>query len=318
MLIDFKSAVDLINENKLLHIAGSEALLQKLPKGNWIGGSTEYFMTDDGGKISNDLLFVTTFPYENFSIKSYWIDEIKNVAKDTFDSGFSIVIVPFDSEVHKEYAQNAAGYDDMFIKNIVGWVAGVNLKKPEQTPVTVNGTIGEIYVDRAVVLHLEVPTDKTVNINIINIFTQDESSPVIEFTKEGFCIETCLVDGKEVVFADYIKQSNLKLPLVGDYSGNGVNISLKSIENGVVNLYAPVFSNIKYRFAKNISDYQQEFHNHLIGVSDAEAVFSCNCILNFLYGELEGKKIDAFTGPITFGEIAYQLLNQTLVYITVS
>jgi hypothetical protein len=266
------------------------------------------------------MLFVTELQCENFRIKSYSADEIKNVANDTFDSGFSIVIVPFDSAVHKEYAQNAAGYEGMFIKNIAGWVAGVNLNIPGQTPVTVNGTTGEVYLDKAAVLHLEVPAGKTVGINIINIFTQDELSPVIEFTKEGFNIETCLVDGKEVVFADYIQQNNLniKLPLVGDYSGNGVNISLKSIENGVVHLYAPVFSNIKYRVAKNISDYQQEFHNRLAGVTDAEAVFSCNCILNFLYGELEGKKIEAFTGPITFGEIAYQLLNQTLVYITVS
>jgi hypothetical protein len=319
MLTNFENATNLINQGKLLHIAGTEALLKKLPKGNWIGGSTEYFMTSEGGKISADSLFVTTFPYENFSIKSYSADEIKNVARDTFDSGFSIVIVPFDSAAHKEYAQNAAGYDDMFIKNVAGWVAGVNLNKPEQTPITVNGKSGEIYSDRAAVLHLEVPADKTVGINIINIFTQDENSPVIEFTKEGFSIETCLVDGKEVVFADYIKQNNLniKLPLVGDYSGNGVNISLKSIENGAVQLYAPVFSNIKYRFAKNISDYRQEFHNRLVGITDTEAVFSCNCILNFLYGELEGKKIEAFNGPITFGEIAYQLLNQTLVCVTV-
>jgi hypothetical protein len=44
-------------------------------------------------------------------------------------------------------------------------------------------------------------------------------------------------------------------------------------------------------------------------------MFSCNCILNFLYGELEGKSIGTFTGPVTFGEIAYQLVNQTLVYV---
>ena len=45
--------------------------------------------------------------------------------------------------------------------------------------------------------------------------------------------------------------------------------------------------------------------------------FSCNCILNYLYSELEGKKTGGITGPITFGEIAYQLLNQTMVYLTI-
>jgi hypothetical protein len=32
-----------------------------------------------------------------------------------------------------------------------------------------------------------------------------------------------------------------------------------------------------------------------------------------LYGHLEGKRTGSITGPITFGEIAHQLLNQTMV-----
>ncbi|MEO0003956.1 MAG: hypothetical protein RLZZ22_1648, partial [Pseudomonadota bacterium] len=46
-----------------------------------------------------------------------------------------------------------------------------------------------------------------------------------------------------------------------------------------------------------------------------DVVFSCNCILNFLFGELEGKAIGGVEGPITFGEIGYQLLNQTMVAV---
>jgi hypothetical protein len=154
---------------------------------------------------------------------------------------------------------------------------------------------------------------------VINIFSQDEESPVIEFQKEGFSAVKCLINGKEAVFADYIAENNIdtKLPLVGDYSGNGVNISFRAIENGVVNFYAPVFTGIKYRIAKSISDYAAEFNNHLTDFRDANSTFSCNCILNFLYGGLEGKNIEHFRGPITFGEIAYQLVNQTLVYISV-
>ena len=43
-------------------------------------------------------------------------------------------------------------------------------------------------------------------------------------------------------------------------------------------------------------------------------IFSCNCILNYLYGNLEGKTTPPYAGPVSFGEVAYQLLNQTLVY----
>ena len=320
MLMSFDKASALITEGKLLHVAGAEALLKKLPKGNWIGGSTEYFMAREGGKVSGELLFVTQLPYENFKVKSYDARDIQSVTVDSFENGFSIVIVPFDSAVHKEYAQNAAGFDGMFIKKIVGWVSGVNLGVPGQTPTTVNGVTGQSFPDKAIALHLEVPSGKTANINIVNIFTQDESSPVIEFAKEGFSAEKCLVDGKEVVLADYIAQNGIdtKLPLVGDYSGHGINTSFKSVEGGTVNFYAPVFSGIKYRIAKSIPNYEKEFQSQLAGLTDADAAFSCNCILNFLYGELEGKKIDVFAGPITFGEIAYQLVNQTLVYVTVA
>jgi hypothetical protein len=306
-------------DNKTLHIAGTEALLKKLPKGKWIGGSTEYFMAKEGGKVSGEHLFVTEFSYEG-SIKTYAASEIESVAADAFDSGFSIVVVPFDSAVHIKYAQNAAGFKDMFLKNIVGWISGVNLGIPGQTPIAVDGTAASAYSDKAVALHLKVPGDKTVSVNIVNIFAQNEFSPVITFEEEGFSATKCLIDGKETVLADYIAQNKIdtKLPLVGDYAGNGINISFKSVENGVVNFYAPVFRGIQYRIAKNIENYEKEFNSKLSEIKETNAAFSCNCILNFLYGELEGKKIDAFSGPITFGEIAYQLVNQTLVYVTVS
>ena len=319
MLMNFDEASKRIESGGLFHIAGTEELLRKLPKGKWIGVSTEYFMAKEGGKVSGDLLFVTEFPYETFSIKSYDASDIHNVAADAFDHGFSIVIIPFDSAVHREYAENAAEFEDMFLKDIAGWISGVNLGIEGQTPIAVDGIAGEAFSDKAVVLHIDVPGDKTIIINIVNIFDRDEDSPVITFAKGGFTAKNCYIDGKETAFADYIADNNIdtRLPIVGNYSGAGVNISFRSIENGIVNFYAPVFEGIEYKLAKSIPDYSLAFHNHLEGISDASAVFSCNCILNFLYGELEGKSIEAFTGPITFGEIAYQLVNQTLVYVSV-
>ena len=319
MLMNFNETSEQIEKGKLLHIAGTESLLRKLPKGRWIGGSTEYFMAEQGGKVSGELLYVIELPYDNFSFKSYSTSDIENVAADGFDNGFSIVIVPFDSDIHREYAQNAAGFKDMFMKHVIGWISGVNLQVPGQVPIAVNGMTCEAFTDKAVSLHLEVPADKMVSVNIINIFEPDENSPVIKFTEEGFSAKKCLIDGKETEFVDYITKNEIdtKLPLVGNYSGIGINTSFKSVEDGIVNFYAPVFSGIEYRMAKNVPDYAAAFHTRLKELSDSDAVFSCNCILNFLYGELEGKSIEAFAGPITFGEIAYQLVNQTLVYVTV-
>lgn len=76
-----------------------------------------------------------------------------------------------------------------------------------------------------------------------------------------------------------------------------------------------MFRGVEYRHAFPVDDYVREFTMRM--PDEAGIFFSCNCILNYLYSELEGKKTGAITGPVTFGEVAYQLLNQTLVYITI-
>jgi hypothetical protein len=309
----------LIKEKKLLHISGTESLLRKLPAGSWIGGSTEYFLEESGGQISNSVLDVLELDFTEYRFASYDAQTLPNITKDAYDNGFSIIILPFDSVVHKQYAQNASNYENIFLKNIVGWISGFNLDTTDQTPVAVNGSTGETLTDKAVALHIGLPEGKVAQLNILNIFNADAKGPVITFAEDGFKAEKCYIDGKETVFADYIAHSNLdsKLPLIGDYSGVGINISIKSIENGTVNFYAPVFKGIEYRFAEPVPDYTDAFHKKISEIRDTDSPFACNCILNFLYGELEGKNLGGFYGPITFGEIAWQLLNQTLVYLQI-
>jgi hypothetical protein len=319
MLKTLEEASSLISQGKLLHISGTEALLRQLPKGNWIGGSTEYFVEENGGQVTATALDVHELKFDTHKLQSYDAKSLPQITKDAYPNGFSIIILPFDSEAHKSYAQDAANYENIFLKNIVGWVSGLNLNEPGQTPIAVNGSTGEVFPDRAVALHIGLPEDKTVQLNIVNIFSPDKNSPIITFPEEGFSVKTCLVGGKETVFADYIaaKQLDTKLPLVGDYSGAGVNVSIKAVADGTVSLYAPVFSGIEYRFAENVPDYAGVFNAKIKELGNTEAEFSCNCILNFLYGELEGKKLGGFYGPITFGEIAWSLLNQTLVYLQI-
>ncbi|MEL7610226.1 MAG: hypothetical protein AAGU74_12095 [Bacillota bacterium] len=319
MLMTIEEAKKLIQAGKWLHIAGNEGLLKALPQGNWIGGSTEYFMDKSGGTVSGEKLFVTEIPYTTAKISVYDEKNIPDITSDAYPNGFSIIILPFDSEVHKVYAKNAADFKDIFIKNIIGWVSGLNLSKQGQTPVAVNGQTGEMSKDKAVVMHIALPEDKIASIGIVNIFSQNADSPVIEFTEDSFSVKKCLVDGKETVFADYIRKNDIdtKLPLVGDYSGSGVNVSIKQVDGDTVNLYAPVFKGIQYRFANPVADYASEFKRQLDELTKISPVFSCNCILNFLYGGFEGKPVQSLFGPITFGEVAYQLVNQTLVYLTV-
>lgn len=104
-----------------------------------------------------------------------------------------------------------------------------------------------------------------------------------------------------------------------DLYGAMINISFKNIDYAKkqVNFYAPVFSGFRYKIAKPVNDYFGSFIKKVPADSGDKVFFACNCILNFLYAGLEGRKFSNFTGPITFGEIAYQLLNQTLVYLTI-
>ena len=76
-------------------------------------------------------------------------------------------------------------------------------------------------------------------------------------------------------------------------------------------------SGLTYKVAAPVGDYVAAFKSNLPRSASGNIAFSCNCILNYLYSNLEGKRTGSITGPITFGEIAYQLLNQTLAYATI-
>jgi len=98
-----------------------------------------------------------------------------------------------------------------------------------------------------------------------------------------------------------------------------INVSIQHIdaEAGTVDFYAPVFPHVDYRLAAPIADYVAGFSAQLHADEPAPA-FSCNCVLNYFYAGLEGRSTAPLTGPMTFGEIAYMLLNQTAVYLTVN
>jgi hypothetical protein len=74
---------------------------------------------------------------------------------------------------------------------------------------------------------------------------------------------------------------------------------------------------VEYKLAKPVPNYVESFEKLIDAELGDKMVFACNCILNYLYSELEGKRTGNMTGPVTFGEVAYQLLNQTMAYMTI-
>ena len=316
MLITLEETAALINEGKILHISADDSLLNKLPKGNWTGGTTPYLIGDEGGVFTKDKLFVSVIDYaEEFKVGVYGKYNIFQIVEECYDNGLTLLVMPYGSEVAAKYSKEAPEVEELLMHPTIGWISGADLSAGGEYKVY-DGTTGESYSDKAVAMYLKLPEDKSAMINMINIFTDDKTDPVIRFYDNDLSVTKCSVNGQEVNFSEYIQKKGIdtKMPLVADYNGSYINTSIKGVENGSVSFYAPVFRNIDYRFATPVGDYASEFIKRIDEAEAHNPVFSFNCILNYLYGDLNGKKIPPYTGPVTFGEIAYQLLNQTLVY----
>lgn len=314
-------AARLINAGKNLLVAGDVKLMASLPKGNWIGGSIPYFMTDSGATQTAEQVFLTELPAgarirtENFSAGT-----LPELAANYPKNGFAVLLIPAFSPAHVEFAKSVASYPGIFDRPLVGWIAGCALDDiGKVTPCVIDGATGETTTQGAVAMFVELPADDLVHVEIINLF-RPGTGPTITFSDTAFEIREAKVDGQTVNFAEYLEVSgaDTKLPLVANYNGAYINVSIQAVsrDQGKVALYAPVFPGIDYKLASPIGDYVAEFKSHLPAKAEGLA-FGCNCILNYVYAGLEGRSTAPLTGPITFGEIAYMLHNQTAVYLTV-
>ena len=320
-LYSIDEVIGFIKQGNLLALAGDESVLSKLPKGNWIAGTIPYFMDVEKGLFSQNQIYVNKLASSNeqFSIKTYDENSIDSLVRDSYDNGFSLLIIPAFQKIHQAFAIKTEEMEGLYNNPMVGWVAGMNLNSTD-TPKTYNGLDAISSENKAVVAHISLPENKFAQIDIVNIFKQDINSATIEFYTDNFEVVNCLIDGENKNLAQYITDNNIdiKLPLVANYSGASINVSVKEVDtvNGIVSFYAPVFASKTYKFAEPIQNYVNKFEQNIVDI-DVENKFSCNCILNYLYGELEGRKINNVKGPITFGEIGYQLLNQTLVTLSI-
>ncbi|HJW56921.1 MAG TPA: hypothetical protein VJ577_16765 [Burkholderiaceae bacterium] len=323
LLVSPERAADMILSGATLAIAGDENVLAALPNGNWIGGTTAYFMGRDGGVTTREQLFVTllpSYPGLHPSIQQYGAASLSQVCVEAPANGFSVIILPAFSEVHFAYAQHASMYDEMFLKPLVGWISGIHLDDMgERTPKVCDGRNGVLLENRALVIHVPLPENISANVNIVNLFAQGKGD-VLEFRESGFEASSCLVNGKSVSLAGYLRDigHDMRLPLVADYSGALINVSLKAVDQArdKVDFYGPVFPHVVYKLAQPFADSYETAFSEAVADLPQQAGFSCNCILNYLYSSLEGKRTGHITGPMTFGEVAYVLLNQTMVHLT--
>ncbi len=314
-----EETIQLIESGTPLMISGAQHLMDRLPPGHWIGGTSYYFMTEQGGRREEELLHVQRLPLavEQGSVRVYDQTTIANVYRDIPPGGFAIIILPAFSDVHRDFALRSHGYAEFALRPLMGWVAGV----PREEMVTQHAVVydgrGTDFQQGAVVMHCTLRQNTMVELNVVNIFRQGHGD-VLTFPEDSFEATTCWVNGEPRRLVDYLLEQNIdqRLPLVADYMGTSVTVDLGVVDEtaGRVTVLAPVMRDMVYRFAEPVPDYARALRAALPHIDPDQLVFCVNCVDNFFYGGLEGERLGLFVGPCTFGEVAYQLFNQTIVY----
>lgn len=319
-LMGADEAAERIASGRFLSLAGDEALLRTLPRGNWIAGTIPYFIDAQGGRTSRDQVFVTEIAMFDEAPRAveYDAETISRVCLDAPDHGYSLIILPAFSAVHASFARNAPEFENMYLSPLAGWVSGVHLDDlGRSSPLVANGLSGRFSADTAVVVHVPLPEGMIAHVDLLNPYGPGGGEE-IRFPATGFSATDCSIGGHGSNLADYLMERGIdtRLPLVADYQGAMINVSIKAVDpvSRQVEFYAPVFEGVGYRVAAPAAGAEAMAGTpHTPGT----AAFSCSCVLNYLYHELEGRGAGALCGPVTFGEVAYQLLNQTSVFLTI-
>ena len=315
-LYTLEEVSSMIRSGDKLLLAGDAKLLSQLPKGSWIGGSTPYFILNQGSRVtSSDKIFVNQLPdfVTETVVKEYDEISIQNIFNDGPENGFTVLIIPFGSPVFSDFAVKAPEYKDFARYPLCGWIAGqpldvIHTKKSYAA----SGAGPNVYSDRAVAIHISLPANKYAEIHMFNPFEQGDGD-AITFDNSGQHVKDAFINGTKRNLAEYFREMKTDIdtfPLVANYSGAMMNINCIAT-NEEVHFSAPVFEHMEYRIAK-INDQLPEPE-----LNSDRIAFSVTCATNFMQPEFCKKYMKKMNGPVVFGEIVYQLVNQTTAYVIV-
>ncbi len=311
----------IINSGTPIMVAGGADMMRRLPRGNWIGGTTPFILGSADNAQTRDSLFINVMPPEAKlkSIQRYGMGGLHMLPEDVPDNGFTLVIMPTGTLVHQAFAKEAPHYPGIYSKTLSGWVSGSKSGHFSGRPQVFYGPRGHCMDDEVVAMHMELPENLVASVEMINVF-EPEERPIIRFPNDGFITTHATIDGESVNFAEYLtaRKANLDYPLLADYCGARINVSIKQydVASGQVSFYGPLFRNVDYRFAKPVTDMKQKLMNFL-PKDGTRPVFSCICVSNYMQGMLQDFPSSNFDGPVAYGEIAHLLLNQTMTYLRI-
>jgi len=319
----------MIKNGDSLLLAGDAPLLSALPKGKWIAGCTSRFIENGSTLVTTrEKIFVhnlTDFT-SNVKLVVYDASTIPSIYDDAFENGFSVLIIPFNSDVRNEYLLNCMNYSNFASRPLCGWGSVISIySEHEQNDESLvfSGESGLSYDNAGVVMHIELPPEKYAEIHTFNPLVP-ESGDIIVFEENGQQVENVLVNGIRQNFRQYLINQKIDRGaseaynvLMGDYAGITINSTILP-ESDIdkekyVSLGNNVYIGIPYRFAK--SNYDKSYHN--LKQVEGDIVFSLSCITNYVFPDVFLKYLKYTNGPFVYGEIAYFLLNHSTVYLTV-
>ena len=304
----------LIREGKKLLLAGDDKLLSQLPKGDWIGACSWRFIIYPEQRIETyEKIFVSALPdfVTGATIREYDAENIKNIFNDGPKNGFTILTMPFGSPVAVEYITNAVNYENFAVHPVCGGISGDPFS-PEKL-VAASGTGPGIYTDKAVAMHVSLPESKFAEIHLFSPYKQGTGDS-IKFDYRGLVLDDAYINGVRRNFVEYLTEIQYaphSMPFVANYSGETISLIIGRIDDNKLLMVSPVFENIEYRMAV-IDDSISE--PTLIG---DKIFFSASCITNYSSPEFCDRFLKKMNGPIVFGEIAYQMVGYTTVYLTI-
>ncbi|MDR1673795.1 MAG: hypothetical protein LBS09_10115 [Bacteroidales bacterium] len=306
----------MIRSGAPLVLAGDLGVLSQLPKGNWIGGTTPFFILYPDRRITSyDKIFVHSLPdfVKKVTVQEYDADTIQNIYSDAPKNGLTVLLIPFGCETCNCFALNATSYEGFAVSPLVGWVTGRPLDSIMTEPsFATSGISGEVHSDRALAMHIELPEDKYAELHIFNPYKQGKGDD-IRFDRTGMVLKDAYINGVKRNFAAYLRETGFdeSLPFVANYAGAMINVVCCGIGEEEVYVSAPVFPSTDYRVAeidRNITEPT---------LIDENIIFSTTCIGNFIQPDICTQYLKKMNGPVVYGEIAYQLLNQTTIYVTI-
>ncbi len=131
-LIEVAKAAELIEQGKVLVVSGADELLQQLPKGNWIGGTTPYFyLKGEYGRMDKTKLLVTDFSeyIDEFRIETVTEQTIEKICVDGFANGIDFLILPAMQKITSSFALHSPKYENLYTNPLYGVVSGRELSE---------------------------------------------------------------------------------------------------------------------------------------------------------------------------------------------